>query len=100
MWRSVASGVVLVGLLAGCSWAGGEAQARISRHVLEAKIRQVEGVAVRCSRHKADGSRWACVVPTGWIQSVTSWMWTMGGGGAMRIGPLFVGSRRLARERN
>ena len=65
MWRSVAIGVVLVGLLAGCSWGGGEAQARISRHVLEAKIRQVEGAAVRCSRHKAVGSRWACVVGDG-----------------------------------
>jgi hypothetical protein len=73
MWRSVLLGVVLAGLLAGCSLGNGVATqepdvtgSRVTRADLVAKVSAANhGVETRCSRHSPDGSRWACVVGDG-----------------------------------
>jgi hypothetical protein len=71
LWRGVLLGVVLAGVLAGCSLGGGSDRAtsgglRVTRADLVAKVSVANyGTKTRCSRHSKDGSRWACVVGDG-----------------------------------
>ena len=65
MWRTFVMGVVLAGVLAGCSWSGQALQSRISRHVLERQIAKSQGAKTVCSRHTKDGSHWGCLVGDG-----------------------------------
>jgi hypothetical protein len=75
MWRSVLLGVVLAGVLAGCSLGNGVAAQqpdvtgsglRIAQGDLVAQVSAANyGIKTRCSNHSRNGSRWACIVGNG-----------------------------------
>jgi hypothetical protein len=74
MCRSVLLGIVVAGLLAGCTLGNGVAtqqpdvtgRLRITRADLVAKVSAAnDGFETRCSRHSRNGSHWTCVVGDG-----------------------------------